>query len=684
MTLNQTNILLRHNYVVVPFSKNQTGQSEALATVLMNLSYYGYGLNIEGYEALCELGAIELSEWWNGVETELKEITGAGRQIGDFVVYKNFPAEVLNKSDAQYWMPQILMYWGFPASFFTEPVQPREKIKEQPRVTVLRRAKAGALQEIWESLLKSPARWKDHEFQDVIFLAEKFPVNFDKLAFKENLVRLAVFLAENSRKITISTATDVLRLAAGLSDGDVSLREKVKFKSFKKPMRRFLLGLLEDCANLAEDVARREELWKRFFHHLHPGDYRRQFPKVCEVMDDLYNDRLVTFNAQVEALLKAKNPEVLVLLATRPGEFRRRLVHTLGLFGDRTVKAFVADDVLSKLTTVQVVTLRRYLDTVNERFHRCFPPKGNWNKLQLGEARWVEERYLLALSGALGEVLATRVPKVKFLDSAVKLVKLPNNGETGPYARGTVFPIPEDVEFIRTASYWRMKDRGTVWFDNGWNFFDDHWKSKGAICWNEVKFKDNAAAFSGDPLNSKDVEGRAAQLIDLYPAKLTKQGIRYAVWNIMCFSRIPFSKAEDVFAALQWGQDAQKGGLFDPARNQLSFALTGDGLTKFVCVIDLVERKMIYVDANLKGDVTAAGRNNEVLEKTMPAFMEYLNSLPSVHDLFVESVDTSKEGGAHILYSDRGVELTGGPAYVFRPENKANKFKLVDLNGLLI
>lgn len=682
MTTNATNILLRHNYIPIP-SCDGKADDASVATVVMNLSYYGFALNAEGYHALCKLGVTDMAEWWQGVETELKIITGASRKIGDFVVYKNFPSEVLAKSEADYWLPQILMYWGFPKEFFTEPVEPREKMSEQPRTIVLRKSRAAALQEIWESLLKSPARWKDHEFQDVVFLAERFPVNFDKLAFKENLVRLAVFLAESGRKIAISTATDVLRLGAGLSDGDVSLREKVKFKSPKKPMRRFLLGLLEGCSNLAEDVARREELWKRFFHNLHPGDYRRQFPKVCEVMDALYNGRLVTFNTQVEALLNAKNPEVLTLLATRPGDFRRRLVHVLELFGDKAVEAFVSEGVLSKLTTFQVVTLRRYLNTVNERFQRCFPPKGNWGKLKLGEARWVEERHVTTLSKALGEVLSTRIPKVKSLDAATKLIKLPNNGETGPYARGTSFPMPDGVEFIRTASYWKVPGGTTVWYDNGWNFFDAGWKSKGAICWNEVKFNDGAAAFSGDPLNSRDVEGRATQLIDLYPAKLVKQGIRYAVWNIMCFSHLPFSKAEDVFAALQWGEDAQKGGLFDPARNQLSFALTGDGMTKFVCVIDLVERRMIYVDANLKGDVSSAGRNSKVLEESMPAFMEYLESLPSVHDLFAESVDASKENGAHILYSDAEVELTGGPAYVFRPENKASKFRTVDLNGLL-
>ena len=61
--------------------------------------------------------------------------------------------------------------------------------------------------------------------------------------------------------------------------------------------------------------------------------------------------------------------------------------------------------------------------------------------------------------------------------------------------------------------------------------------------------------------------------------------------------------------------------------------------------------------------------------------MEYIKALPSVHDLFRESVDASSK--TQILYSDKDAELKGGSAYVFRQENKESKYKSVDLNGLL-
>jgi hypothetical protein len=693
---NADNILLRHNYISMPKAGDEPLSQEVLATILMNLTYYGKALNVEAFKALTKASKSELVDWWMSVERELKDITGANRKIGDFVVYKNFPAEVLDKTLADYWVPQILMYWGFPKEMFTEEVEPRPKMDKQPRATVLKLAKAGTLKDIYTSLLKSPARWKEEEWQDVVFLSETLPVNLAKLAFKENMVKLASFLMASQRKISLSTATDVLRLAAGLSDGDVALRENHKFKSFNKPTRRFLLGMMEGCANLEEDVARRPELFKRLLHQLHPGDNKKAYPRVWSVNDSLYNDRLETFNGQVEALIQEKDSRVLDLLTGRPGVFRRRLVHMLDTYGNKAVKAFTSKEVLDKLTTSQVVSLRTYLETVNTRYHRVFPPKGNWNRVQVADARWVEEKHVKAISKALGKVLAERVPKVKVLDDATTMVKLPSNdGEVSPYNRGTVFPIPAEVDFIRTASYWQNTKGGVTWFDNGWNFFDKDWKSVGACCWSAVAFPNDGrsmfdrkkiqgagAVFSGDPINTAEIKkGRAAQLIDLYPAELRKQGVRYAVWNILCWSRLAFSQVEEVFAALQWGTGATQGNLFEPSRCQLALPLKGESMTKYVCVIDLESMEMTYIDANLKGNTQSAASNGKVLEDQMPAFMEYIRSLPSVHDLFRESVDESSN--THILYSDKDAALKGEPAYVFRPENKDSKYKTVDINAIL-
>jgi hypothetical protein len=174
----------------------------------------------------------------------------------------------------------------------------------------------------------------------------------------------------------------VLRLAAALSGGDISLREPCRFRRFTRRERRFLLGMLEGAAHLDEDVARRREQFKRLLYQVHPGDYRHAYPRVVAAYDVLYRRLPVRgFNVDVERMLAAGDRAVLGLLAGRPGEFARRLRVLVLAFGSAAVEAF--GPVAGRLTTIQLLKLRRYLTTIDTRRWRMFPPRGNWSRVQV-------------------------------------------------------------------------------------------------------------------------------------------------------------------------------------------------------------------------------------------------------------------------------------------------------------
>lgn len=114
--MNNNEIILRNGYISLPFFNEQSSSikfSVELATIINNFSYYGYVLSQDILEQLSSYSKDELSTFWNNNEKEIKKITGANRKMEKFVVYKNFPKEVLNKSEAEYWFAQILMYWDF-------------------------------------------------------------------------------------------------------------------------------------------------------------------------------------------------------------------------------------------------------------------------------------------------------------------------------------------------------------------------------------------------------------------------------------------------------------------------------------------------------------------------------------------------------------------------------------------
>lgn len=684
-TLEQ--ILIRNLHIEVPESHNEL-ERRGLATLFANLAYYGYALSAEACKRLMRLNETEANTWWSKTEPALKAITGTNRNMGDYVVYKNFPKEVLNMSLTEYWLKQILMYVGLPNEWFTEAELARIPVKEDISLKILHLALPGTSVHIAQNLANQPSRWTPDQYEAMRFLLLHEMIRCDEtqIPFKENQVRYAALLFTLNEPVHFDSATDVLRFAIALSDGDVTMNTSSPFRRFRRHERRRLLAMLNGATSLQEDMARDRERWKRLVYALHPFDYRGLYPHVCEAANALYVDSFETFNSKLEHLLTAGDPAALDMLAARPGDFMRRLQHLIKLFGPQTVEVFRS--VVPKLTVLQLVKTEKYLKTITRRNFRTFAPRSNWNRMQVvTNTIRIPEKLRDALLQLIADELKKRLPvlleRPVHLDPGTFDVKLPDNdAELTPYGRGTVFYMPENIMFIRTASYWQIKSTGNIWFDNGWNFFDDQWKSRGACCWDLANFNNGAAIFSGDPTNSKDLNGKACQMIDLYLDKLERTKTRYAVWSILAYNHIAFNKANDVFAALQWGENPETGKLFEPARCQLAFPLRGDSLTKYIVCVDISERKLIYLDANLNGNVRSAGSNTKVLEELMPAFWEYVNTRPTVADLFAHA--EKHKDGLPVLYSDAKHTLKDKePAYVFRPENEQSSFTPFDLSPLL-
>lgn len=691
----KTLVLLAHQFVDLSLDPNAGSQvrrargvdsSSALGTVLANLAYFGYAPSLEVLAQWRGWSAEQLCVWWETREPHFRSVTGADRQMDRFVVYKNFPKEVLGMSQAQYWTAQLFMYLGAPNEWFTQEEQTRPALDERLRLKTLALAQADTLQSLYDSLVGSKARWTEPQAAYALFLAKDLGVRALDLAdfgFKENGVTLMARLFDAQLALQVHDATDVARLAAALSGQDVSLRTAVRFRRFARPQRRQLLALLEQCRNLEADFAMRESLWKQLLRGLRPGDYA--FKRVQSAYDLLYRGCLETFSASIESGLFHKDARVVERAASRPGDFVRRLHKLYALFPAQTVAAL--DKVVDKLQVMQLLKLRNYLVSVRGRAYFLHAPKGNWSKARLAAntKATLEPADLSAMLASIDRVLEarlrTQLPQGVDLDLATDEVKLQaNDQELAPYGRGTAFPLPASARFVRTASYWATQRTGNVWFDNSFNFFDEQWHSVGTCCWNVTNDFGAGAVFSGDPTNSKDMQGRACQMIDLNLDELARRGVRYAVWSVLGFSHMCFSDADDVLATLQWGEDPCAGKLYEPARAQMVFPLKGKSLTKYVAYVDVVEKRLVYLDANLRGAVNSAASNGAHLSTVMPAFMEYLKALPSVADLMVHA----PQGSVPVRYSDAEAAVDEGQlAYVFRPVNPASQFKPLSLERLL-
>ena len=105
LIVNKDSILLNNNLVEInPMEIHRQVSTSILATIAANLVYYGFVLSKDAFDALSSLDETTVKEWWNRFEPVLKEQTGDSKNMADFFVYKNFPQEVFDMSQAQYWI----------------------------------------------------------------------------------------------------------------------------------------------------------------------------------------------------------------------------------------------------------------------------------------------------------------------------------------------------------------------------------------------------------------------------------------------------------------------------------------------------------------------------------------------------------------------------------------------------
>jgi hypothetical protein len=232
----------------------------------------------------------------------------------------------------------------------------------------------------------------------------------------------------------MTTATDVLRFIAVLSETDGSLLRETVFKTVERleprggfwgriaervgadppgparratmiprrvsrfktaklsrSLRRALLGVLEglDPDRLVEDMLRHRSYWVWVGEFLHPHEYAARFPNVARAFqivrkkapDGTPAPPFQGWYSRFEHAIRQKNTDrMLSVLAERPGEFARRLDHALRMSSHDAARGRVIVTFTSKmplLATPVLVTLRSHFSArVEKAGVRVYWPKG--------------------------------------------------------------------------------------------------------------------------------------------------------------------------------------------------------------------------------------------------------------------------------------------------------------------
>jgi stress response protein SCP2 len=398
-----------------------------------------------------------------------------------------------------------------------------------------------------------------------------------------NRVRLAT-----RKPLIVDTVTDVLRLACAASDGDVTLEQPTKFRSFARPERRLLLAALDGVIAASPgklgDVAVRREAWKRLGERLHPHEHP-QWPQAHDVFAVARGEkRAPSFASQVErTMATAGAGPTARLLGNAPGLLWRSLDRLLR----EAVEPPVLAAVVSAATTAAPSVSGRVLLSVREHlFNRQIPTdvsrvfanrKGRaWTGPETREP--LDESAVSELMSVIDAEVSRRLPDYGtiLIDPSILGVALPLSGKAvapglGLMPRGSVSPI--DGDLLRFFVYWKERSECTD-YDLSALLLSDDFRSGDHVSWTNYHAGEpgqGSAVYSGDLTEAPD---GATEFIDV---ELSNTPRKVIIPQVNIFSGEAFDQAEDAFFGFMVRSPEQDGTPFEARTVRMKSDLRGAG-----------------------------------------------------------------------------------------------------------
>ena len=702
--------LRRKSKLVLAGSDRQLGAAN-LATILKNIESLGYTFSPKLIDRLSTLSLPEASLFYSQLVTDLKQAVGVVKYAP---MYPNFPAQVMETAEAELYLNAITHYLGDALEIRILPqynTESRSPLSDSVKLKIIKLGTESQLLDIFRNLLTANTSLSETDKQDLKEFITTFPdltvdILPEQFGYKENLAYVAsLLLHQNLARLQpyFETATDVLRLATAMSNGDISLAKNTRFRNFNRRERRAILELLEQCdsiaegnpttqsvgesaSRIAEDMLRYKNRWIRLGEKLHPFEYARRYPKCYRGFDAVRNDKPVaTFNSRLEtAFTQQRWLDAIELLSTRPGEFARRLDFILRNIGackaiktkwesDREViKTCWESDRVSTPVLLQVANHFKHRN--GERDLRVFFPKGNITKAFAIENDLPEidssvcQEIVEICERTLSDRFAKLTPLGKvYIDPELKNFPIPFAGRSASKSlrqltRGSRLPIGEG-DTVRFFMWWKEGtatgrvdiDLSAVMYDADWNYLEH-------ISWTNLKSVKYRATHSGDITSAPD---GASEFIDLDLASILNYGGKYVVASVLSYTNQPFSELPECFAGWMIRQNPNSGEIYEPQTVRDKVDLTANTAICIPAIIDLQQREIVWMDMSLSrhpswqviGNSVESHRNTmSLIGKAMTDLQQpTLEQLFKLHALARGELVSTPEGADSVFSIEEGI-----------------------------
>lgn len=643
-------ILLRRKHSVMFEPANMTYEQSKTEKALVvsglkNVQALGFTFSKELIEKAFHFTRDEFTAFYGFLIPALKELVGADVTYNP--MYPNFPQQVAEASDIELFINAIVHYWSFGTLIPEYEKNERLPLIDDNKMAVLSVGSHDDLMTIFTNLVESKTSISEQDKEDIetIILACPDYTTYlpDTIPLKENVAFVGKLIIEkapiksaDSIGKYFKTATDVLRLVTALSDGDISLASKTKYRNLRRVERRMIMDLLTGCGNITEDLFRYQYEWIRVAEILHPFEYKKaKYSNVNAAFNTLRNEKKpLMFAGKVQAAITAKDMrEAATLLKVRPGEFARQLDKLIRDADNPNYIVNCFKEVATEISTPVLLQVRQHfigrMENDNQPV-RVFFPKGNLAKAMVirNELPKINSNVCKNVARICREALIEQYKEKDFLgkvyiDEDFKNYLVPFSQRSASKAvktivRGSKLPIKEDATAVRGFIWWTNTDKtrnswdkDRVDIDLSATIYDENWQYVDRVSYTQLRSAKYRAYHSGDITNGGNVNGDGvAEFIDVEIDAVAKNTGRYIAFQVYNFTGQHFSTLPNCRFGWMEREDVNSGEIFEPQTVEMKIDLTADSTVAIPVIFDCVERKFIWCDMNLQNASSRFYGNN--------------------------------------------------------------------------
>ena len=626
---------------------NETLSIEEFATLIKKFEGYGYIFSKELAIAISK-------EERNIIIDKLKAVIEV---IEDFksdknytVFYKNFPDEVINMTETELYINQILHYWfGYLPSnnenITKGEVEPSKLVKARE----LNLVDDEMIEKLFVDLLSSNVTLSEQYLDDVCVLTNNKSIKelekyMEYIQMKETLTTVSNYILQKEGVLVgdFKTATDILRLIAKISGVELN-NKHIHFAYFSRTVLSQLMNKLENLKNIMPDVKRYSKPWHSFFKLYAKKINFNKYPKVRNAVDMLFGDisymtERGKINEQINRLPTMSEEELDNFVKEYTvfyGDYIREILSLLNKANENQYEKLLLglENCVTKVNTrilFQLYDRIINLKANNKTVPRLVNSKGKWRILK--ESINLSDELLNRVLQIVEDGIKTQLKEKEslgkvYIDKSYKDIMLTtsekdSNVSLRPMTRGSRIKFNPNAEVLRFFVAWKNLDEKTLKeLNTAYSKLDEKTLKEltpmysrvdvdlSALTFNEnLEFNDVVAyynqkksgfAFSGDITNAP--EG-ALEYIDVFDLeRLKKKGNRYILMQIRSYNGYTFEEINSVYAGvmeLTSIEAKEKKNMYSTAITE-GFQIVSSERTTNTILVDLKKFEYIWLDMNM-------------------------------------------------------------------------------------